>query len=541
MLMVLLALLFCLESANGVHVFDVYRLFQLEEGSTAFGSQKVAVNSLATTAAKVGTMSRYIVVIPFKDFNIELIDDLLLQRGAEALLVLLPQNTSVISPDVLAKWRGYEKEILKKEFKGAIYFAFEDEAVTSLYQEIAASSTRPEFTHVIEFLESLLGSQDQYHLIVSGPEPTPIKNIKVTNLEGWVSGAGGINPEGQILPTIAVVAHYDTFAVAPGLAYGADASASGVVALLELARLFNKLYESPKTQGKFNLLFVLTGAGTFKYAGTSNWLETADSRMLDTVDFAICLEALAFGKEGLYFHTSKPAKDESISKVYNNFAKAAQSLSVPLTLVHKKINISDPEIYWEHELFSRKRILSATISNLPEPTSHFSRSSLFDTKSRTQIASIETAIKLVAEALTKHIYGHTEKDLEVFAGSLAVNSHFVDSWLQAISTTPRFAPFIPPGSQLLNGIQAVLEEYTGTVTNRSFTLEADYSFYGETTTQISAYKVKPTAFDIILLGVVSLYLAILYTVMKGPAEAIRSVKGLFAPSEKKKLSKKKEK
>jgi hypothetical protein len=60
-----------------------------------------------------------------------------------------------------------------------------------------------------------LSAADQYQFVVNGPEASPLKDVSVTNLQGWIPGAGGVNTEGQILPTIAIVSYYDTFAVAP--------------------------------------------------------------------------------------------------------------------------------------------------------------------------------------------------------------------------------------------------------------------------------------------------------------------------------------
>jgi hypothetical protein len=51
---------------------------------------------------------------------------------------------------------------------------------------------------------------------------------------------------------------------------GADDNASGVVSVLELARLFSKLYaSSEKNAGRYNLLFLLTAGDSVNYAGTS--------------------------------------------------------------------------------------------------------------------------------------------------------------------------------------------------------------------------------------------------------------------------------
>ena len=40
--------------------------------------------------------------------------------------------------------------------------------------------------------------------------------------------------------------------------------------LLELARLFSRLYANPSTRGPYNLLFGLTSGGPYNYNGTNN-------------------------------------------------------------------------------------------------------------------------------------------------------------------------------------------------------------------------------------------------------------------------------
>lgn len=57
-----------------------------------------------------------------------------------------------------------------------------------------------------------------------------------------------------------------------GLAYGADSNGSGVAALLELMRVFSRLYNSA-SRPDYNLAFLLTGAAKLNYFGTKKWLE----------------------------------------------------------------------------------------------------------------------------------------------------------------------------------------------------------------------------------------------------------------------------
>jgi len=214
-------------------------------------------------------------------------------------------------------------------------------------------------------------------------------------------------------------------------------------------------------------------------------------------------------------------------------------MNIPFQLIHKKINISNPDIDWEHEQFSRKRIVAATLSHLNAPTPLFSRSHIFD--SRVNLKILERNIKFIAESLAKHMFGYHDHDVEVFAGSLEVNSYFVKSWIDALTSTSRFAPLLKPDSPMLNGIQRVLEEYSGVVSNQTFPLvESEYIFYGGIKTSLYAYRVKPYIFDIILSFLVIIYLSILFVILKGPTEAIKSLKRLFAKSDKK-IYKKKDK
>ena len=57
------------------------------------------------------------------------------------------------------------------------------------------------------------------------------------------------------------------------LSTGADSNGSGVIALLELSRLFSKLFTNSRTHAKYNLVFLLTGAGKYNYLGAKKWIE----------------------------------------------------------------------------------------------------------------------------------------------------------------------------------------------------------------------------------------------------------------------------
>ena len=124
--------------------------------------------------------------------------------------------------------------------------------------------------------------------------------------------------------------------------------------------------KTPLFSGIIPALFTpFTAAGKLDYAGTRYWLEQTDSRLLDSIEFAICLDSIGNG-DGIYMHTSKqPSKDKvpEVAKLFGTLTTTAKEMlpPLPLEIVRKKINVSEA-VAWEHEQFARKDILAVTLS-----------------------------------------------------------------------------------------------------------------------------------------------------------------------------------
>lgn len=309
-----------------------------------------------------------------------------------------------LTAEQAAEWAQVELRLASESFGVPIYFAFrgdDSNNLDALYARFVAED------------ESSGSVGDQYQVLVAPEfEPKPVKIFPASNVQGWLAGSANTAPatgaaeDTQIgvdgAPTIGIFANIDSFAVVPEFAHGS--STSGLVGLFHLARLFNSLYvpAGSRTHGKHNLLFVATQGSRLSFAGTRHWLDSADARLLDALDFVLCLDSISGAS--LNLHVSRPPKDAQTKRVYDAFSAVAGELQLPFEIVQRKINISDPEVYWEHEQFSRKKILAGTLSDLPTAVSGFARSSIFDSGVPADLITLERNVRFVSEVIAKLAY-----------------------------------------------------------------------------------------------------------------------------------------
>ena len=404
-------------TATAEHSFPVYRLFQYDKldshnysqigryGARRTGCEGTPIywyDVLSETANPNATLHRKIVIIDSTDATHPLTSDLipalvpkLNARGASGLLLLVPKNTRLFTSEQLESWVQLERQLVQSpEINCAAYIAFKEDA----------SKIRSDLSLTVA---------ERKGLMVASENPK-IRTI-VSTLHGGKS-AEDPDTRGLALPTIAIVAHYDTFSLAPALGVAADASGSSVAVLLELLRGFSKLYGAKAATPAYNLAFVLAGGAPLNYAGVRHWAEHIPVE--SPVEFALCLDTITlmnplrsdlFTSEKYYLHISKPPKDAAVARFYNAFERAAKSLGIKnFELVHKKINVAKPEADWPHEALAMKRVLSATLSMLPTPPagsaeSLLARSSIMDRSPASQ-EKIALASRLIAEALARIVY-----------------------------------------------------------------------------------------------------------------------------------------
>ncbi|GMI97270.1 hypothetical protein like AT3G44330 [Hibiscus trionum] len=531
-----IALLFilvaCVELCDAAAAVDVYRLIQYDMSGSPFGSRFAALNHHASSLRfpPGADLSRTVLIIPLRELNITFVREYITQKKPlGGLLFLLPE---VLSFKHGGNKQVHEKEKMKKllaeleqllvnsNIPYPVYFAFENDDIDTVLTEIKKNDAMG---------QPATATTGGYKLVIPTAEPKKVASPTITNIQGWLSGLKADGDANQ-LPTIAIVASYDTFGAAPALSVGGDSNGSGIVALLEIARLFSLLYSNPKTRGRYNLLFGLTSGGPYNYNGTQKWLRSFDQRLRESIDYAICLNSIGSWDNELWIHVSKPPENAYIKQIFEGFSNVAEELDLKVGLKHKKINISNPRVAWEHEQFSRLRVTAATLSGLSVAPELFeSTGGLFDGRQYVNETAIFRGVKLVAESLARHIYGHQGKDVQIFAdeSSLAVNPAYIRSWLDLLSQTPRVAPFLSKNDPFVMALKKELADHADEVNVQHENLEGIFTFYDSTSTRLNIYQVASVTFDLLLLLVLGSYLIVLFCFLVITTRGVDDLISLF--------------
>ncbi|XP_060797162.1 BOS complex subunit ncln isoform X1 [Neoarius graeffei] len=520
--------------AEAAHEFTVYRMQQYDLQGQNYGSRNAILNTEARTV-EAEVLSRRCVMMRLADFSYEKYQKAL-RQSAGAVVIILPKNMSTMPQDIVQQFMELEPELMATETIVPVYFALEDDELLSIYTQTQISSASQGSSSAAEVLLHS-ATANGFQMVTSGAQSKAVSDWAITSLEGKLAGAGG-----EDLPTIVLVAHYDSFGVAPWLSYGADSNGSGVAVLLELARLFSRLYSHKRTHAGYNLLFFLSGGGKFNYQGTKRWLEdnldhTESSLLQDNVAFVLCLDTLGNG-DSLYLHVSKPPKEGTPQYALLRELQMVVSQQYPelkFSMVHKKINLADDTLAWEHERFGIRRLPAFTLSHLESHRSSM-RNSIMDMRSHVDLKKLSRNTKLIAEALARVVYNLTEKgtngDLEIFTEQMQVQEDQLLSLVDWLSAQPRAAQLVDKDSSVVSTLEYYLGRYLKDV-KRHFVKadkrDPEFVFYDQLKQTMNAYRVKPAIFDLLLALCIAAYLGIVYLAVQHFGVLYSVLRRLTAP------------
>lgn len=502
----------------GAHEFTVYRMQQFDLQGAPHGCRNSIINVEARTL-NTATYNRKCIVARLSELSQSHYQEVI-HQGAAGLLILLPSNISSLSGEQQQHIMELERSLLEEEVNIPIYFTQETPEMEEIYNSVQKS---PNNERAGTAAEELIGSvtTSGYQMVITGSSPKPQTDVQIASIQGKLPGFG---VEEQ-LPTVALVAHYDAFGIAPALSFGADSNGSGVAALLELARLLSHLYTSSRTHPRFNLLFLLSGGGKFNYQGSKKWIEdnidSSEGSLLPDSLYTLCLDTIGTD-DSLYLHVSKPPKEGSPGYLlYKELQNVADWLypEMNVSMVHKKINLAEEVLAWEHERFSIRRLPAFTLSRLNVPKL-LSRMSILDTRDKVDVDKLARNVKIIAEALARHMYNLTGKiKANIFTDGLAVQKQFLAAWIDYLSSNSRSAQLLAstsPRHPLVTTLEQTMARYLKEVRTSIFKpdrREPEVVFYEPAIAMMNAYRVKPAVFDLFLAVAIAVYLSFVYLII----------------------------
>lgn len=491
------------------HEFTVYRMHQYDLHGVGRGCRSANLNLEARSLTSWNSQ-RHCVVARLE--HLASYSILNLKENAGGLLLVLPQNMDSLSPDMREQLIDLEIQLLDDETSIPVYFIKWSEELEAILTDIENSVSSND--KGISAWEALLQSfsANGYQIVVNAGKPTIRSDANIISIQGKLSGYGVEDK----LPTIAIVGHYDSFGVAPELSFGSDSNGAGVIMLLELMRIFSHLYSNSRAHAQVNILFLLSGGGKFNYQGSKKWLEdqldNLEGSLLQEALFVLCLDTVSSSK-GLYFHVSKPPKEGSpLARFYNELHSVS---SIPVEIVHKKINLADEILAWEHERYSIRRLPATTLSVVKSHKNPV-RGTIFDVPEKLDYSALTHNIEIVATALARQIYNISGgTNFSIHMGS---EEEMVKSWGEFLTNQPRSAALLfEKSNPLIKSLQDTFNRYLEDVKLSVLTTDKrdpEFVFYDTTSATANIYNVKPAVFDLLLTVFIVVYLCLVYLVVK---------------------------
>jgi len=505
----------CFPAAIAVHEFTAYRMNQFDIGTTQYGCRSNVVNYEAR-AVNANIVTRRCVLLSMGEVTVDRVRELIAHKTG-SILITVPKNMAELSSEEKAVWSEVEEVVMEQPTDTSIFFTYQHTELTNIHNQVKSGLNSDHAPTAAAALANVFNANG-YQIVTYDAAPVALKTSSIFTIQGKLSA----NTRQENTPSIVIVAHFDSYGIAPHLATSADANGSGVAALMQIASLLSKLYSNPLTVPGYDILFLLTGAGKMNYMGTKSWLDkhiatdSPEGILLSDAEYVLCLDSIGSNPQGLFLHVSKPPKPgTSAYKLFVALQQAATLLYPNITVdtAAKKVNLGNAFFAWHHEIFTVKRISAGTLS---QSATVKSNTQTLDNKIDTETLVAHTHI--LAEALARYLTNTTDETVTILSDHLMPNTRLMTQTINFLSTTLRAASLIHKDSAVLNTLEEMLTKYTKevlVVETKAAKREPEFTFYDSAETKLYAYNVKPAVFDLFLAFAVFMYLGLVYLSVKG--------------------------
>jgi hypothetical protein len=179
----------------------------------------------------------------------------------------------------------------------------------------------------------------------------------------------------------------------------------------------------------------------------------------------------------------------------------------------KKIFLSEKFVPWEHEQFSKKKILAGTLSGRENPSlNNFNRTVITDTYINRSI--LKRNIKFLSESFLAYLFDYDIRNFTIFKDDEnLLDEYSIETFINYLNKISRFPLNIQKGSSFNNYLFGIMSQYLQKSQRQPFEYK-DIKLYDTNSGNIKIYSVKSKLIDLYLLLSVILYLFVLYIYTK---------------------------
>lgn len=207
-------------------------------------------------------------------------------------------------------------------------------------------------------------------------------------------------------------------------------------------------------------------------------------------------------------------------------------MDINLSFQKKKVFLSESLVPWEHEQYSKKKILTSTISGRKEPIQ-----SLFDAKLITDVEinkkSLKKGIKFVVESLFGILFELGNIDIfredanNMTEDNSLIDEQNIETLINFFKKYPRTPLNVVKGSRINKDLYSIMNSYLTKVQKQNFEY-TDMKFYDSNSGIIKIYSVKSKMIDLYILFFILMYLLSLFIYVKGFKNFLDSIKNTFS-------------
>lgn len=246
------------------------------------------------------------------------------------------------------------------------------------------------------------------------------------------------------------------------------------------------------------------------YIGAENWLSKASSSLLESIEFALCIDSIG-SSNILNLYVSRPPKTEELKHIYTTFEQVSKNYDVTFEIIHKKIQIGKEELDFEHERFSYNHIASGTITNdKVNEDDNDKITSIFDKVINTDIYI--NNIRFITDSLI-HILYPLNKEISILSDQFNISEININQLLKFYNNSDHSILLINKDNLLVKGFNKEFEDNSNEMSIVISELKTEYTFYSIQKYQFSIMTVKGPLMELFLFFVVVAYLFIMKVII----------------------------